>query len=181
MCCQRSCKTAIGQIKRSNFLFYFRRHANGGKKNQEKILHLFLLPRRDISSLMSSRPSDEGHALDNSQLPHLNDESDTLPYEPKTICEKGSVVRYWIVEDTKRCSQFCKDQLKVQPSAKYVTDSRGPVMVSCGPLKPKSLLMFGTSSSKQFIAKMALLMSCASIVTFRSIILIAMAIKALRR
>ena len=68
-----------------------------GRKNLEKILRLFLLPRRDTSSLMSSRPSDAGPTPDNSQLPHLNDEWDNLPYEPKTIYEKGTAIRYSIV------------------------------------------------------------------------------------
>ena len=39
--------------------------------------------------------------------------SQSLPWEPQILRPKGSTFRYWIVENTKQCSEFCKSQLKV--------------------------------------------------------------------
>jgi hypothetical protein len=89
---------------------------------------------------MSSQFPGDGSSPDDPQsIPNANDFDETLPWEPKTMFAKASMTRYWVVENTKQYSQFCKDQLKVQ-TAKYITNSRAIRMVSCGYLKPKNLL-----------------------------------------
>lgn len=36
-----------------------------------------------------------------------------VAWEPDTMQAKGNAVRYWIVENNKRTSDYCKDQLVV--------------------------------------------------------------------
>jgi len=36
-----------------------------------------------------------------------------LNWEPNKMNAAKSPARYWIVENTKRCSEFCKSQIKV--------------------------------------------------------------------
>jgi hypothetical protein len=130
---------------------------------------------------MSSQLPGEGSSPDDSQsIPNVNDFDDTLPWEPKTMFAKASTTRYWVVENTKQCSQFCKDQLKVQ-TAKYTTNSRAIRMVLRGRLKLKNLLILGTSTSRRSIANMAQHISYANIVTLFSHIQILIRIKALRQ
>ena len=91
---------------------------------------------------------------------------------------KGNRERYWVVENTKRCSQFCKDQLKVWVQHILLMIFRKTNTVSCGHSKPRSPLRLGTSSSKSCIAKMAQHIFYASIVTLLSLTRIAMSVKA---
>ena len=47
--------------------------------------------------------------------PFLTETSSELPWEPQSMRPKGSIdpSRYWIVENTKQCLEFCKAQLKL--------------------------------------------------------------------
>jgi hypothetical protein len=85
-----------------------------------------------------------------------------LLWEPKTVCGKGTTDRYWVVENTRRCADFCKNQLKVNVSI-FITNTRTPRRDSCGHLKPRKLQKHGPNSTKLFIVANSLLMSFANI------------------
>jgi len=124
--------------------------------------------------------SHEASSLDNSvSLTNVTDSEETLLWQPMKIQAKGSAARHWIIENTKRCSEFCKDQLKVL-NGMYIANNRETKMGSCGHLKPKSPQKLGLSSLKLFIAKMVLHMFFASIATLLFAIPIAMPIKVLQ-
>jgi hypothetical protein len=63
---------------------------------------------------MSSQPPGGNSSPDAEQtMNYDSDVDDGLPWSPKMVYAKDKVNKYWIAENTKRCSQFCKDQLTV--------------------------------------------------------------------
>jgi hypothetical protein len=52
----------------------------------------------------------------------------TLLWEPNTVCGKGTADRYWLVENSRKCIDFCKNQLKVSMSMLFADSShfKGP-------------------------------------------------------
>jgi len=133
-----------------------------------------------LTPSLSLELSREASSLDNSQSStNVADSEETLLWQPMKMQAKGSAARHWIVENTKRCSEFCKDQLKVS-NGTYIADNRETKMGSCGHLKPKSPRRLGLSSLKPFIAKTVLHMFFAGIVTLLFAIPIAMPIKVLQ-
>ncbi len=80
---------------------------------------------------MTSQSSVDTSADEASQSPsHISntDPECALLWEPNTICGKGTADRYWLVENSRKCIDFCKNQLKVLTSI-LVTDSshfKGP-------------------------------------------------------
>jgi hypothetical protein len=39
-----------------------------------------------------------------------------LLWHPETICAKGTADHYWLVDNSRKCIEFCKNQLKVYAS-----------------------------------------------------------------
>src|SRR5204863_9214052 len=83
-----------------------------------------------------------------------------LNWTPNVVCAKGTTDRYWIVENSKRCSDFCKDQLKVIHSM-FVANARECQRDFCGPLRPRNPHQHGLNSTKLFIVYNSLPMSFA--------------------
>ena len=83
-----------------------------------------------------------------------------LNWTPNVVCAKGTTDRYWIVENSKRCSDFCKDQLKVIHSI-FVANARTCQRDFCGPLRPRNPRQHGLNSTKLFIVYNSLPMSFA--------------------
>ena len=107
------------------------------------------------SSQSSSDGSQSTVDIDNPE-PSLN-------WTPKVICAKGTTDRYWIVENTRRCSDFCKDQLKVIHSV-VTANARMRSRGLSGPLRPRNLRQHGLNFMKLFIVNTSFRMSFANIV-----------------
>jgi hypothetical protein len=101
-----------------------------------------------------------------------------LNWEPKKTRGNKGATQYWIVENTKKCSEFCKGQLKVYILAiEAVTDDRFRLKASNGHLKPRKLKNIGLNIRRSSILRMGLLIFYASIATSSCVIPIATATK----
>jgi len=108
----------------------------------------------DMSSQSSADASQSTIDLDNPDDAGLN-------WKPQGIGGRARKDRFWKVENSKRCSDFCKDQLKVIHLI-FIANVRTFQRDFCGPLKPGNPRQHGLNSMKLFIVNTSLPMSFAN-------------------
>ena len=108
----------------------------------------------DMSSQSSADASQSTIDLDNPDDTGLN-------WMPQGISGRAPKDKFWKVENSRRCSDFCKDQLKVIHSI-FITNVRTRQRDFCGPLKPRNPCQHGLNSTKPFIVSISLPMSFAN-------------------
>src|SRR5271170_583021 len=110
---------------------------------------------------MSSQPPGGNSSPDAEQkINNDSDVDDGLPWSPKSMCAKDKVTKYWIAENTKRCSQFCKDQLtvynhyfqvhnysSVQKSGDFSPNQNRLLLICLNPSKPNIYGSYSTVRS----------------------------------
>ena len=107
----------------------------------------------DMSSQSPANSSQSTIDLDNPDDTGLN-------WKPQGISGRVPKDRFWKVENNRRCSDFCKDQLKVIHSI-FIANARTCQRDFCGPLRPRNPRQHGLNSTKPFIVNISLPMSSA--------------------
>ena len=109
----------------------------------------------DMSSQSSTSADASQSTID------LDNPNDTgLNWKPQVISGRAPKDKFWKVENSRRCSDFCKDQLKVIHSI-VIANARMRQRDFCGPLRPRNPRQHGLNSTKPFIVNISPPMSFA--------------------
>ena len=150
-------------------------------------------PSRSMRRLNTDQPNtDQPNAVDESSQPpadpadasqstiDLDSPDIGLNWKPCGISGRSLKDKFWIVENSRKCADFCKDQLKVIHSV-FITNARTRQRDFCAPLRPKNPRQHGPNSTKPFIVKISPPMSFADIAKRTFNIRTPVATKALRQ
>ena len=109
-----------------------------------------------------SQSSSQASAEASQSTIDLDNPDDTgLNWKPQSIGGRAVKDKFWKVENSKRCSDFCKDQLNVIHSI-FIANARTRQRDFCGPLRPRNPRQHGLNSTKPFIVNISLPMSFAN-------------------